>query len=431
LTDRKFVFTASKIGELDLPKSGRNFYIDQKISCLWLQVTMSGAKTFMFKKKIGGKVVVHTLGAFKANAKQAEQFEKNPLCVLGSKPPLTVDQARELAIAILAISNTGVDLKEQRELLDREKTLADLFECYVAEHGSRKKTADVMRKDFARNASTLSTRRASAINHTMALTLHHELTVQRGSYTANRTIQLLRAVFNYAKKTKRFFGDNPFAGVTLNPETARNRFLSREEVSRLIQVLEKEPIGPSDYIKDFVLLSLFTGVRRTNLCSMAWTDVNLQNGLWVIPDTKNGTPQTVALGGNELAILARRKESLGEGQKWVFPGEGVTGHLMEPKRVWNRIRRQAGIPDCTIHDLRRSLGSAMAASNVNVAIIKNALHHKDMKTTVNVYAHAQKDAVLQARELVQFDWLKAAGLIQESEVLDIGSLKTGRKANSL
>jgi transposase len=127
---------------------------------------------------------------------------------------------------------------------------------------------------------------------------------------------------------------------------------------------------------------------------------------------------------NELELLKeRRKVATTE---FVFPGNGKSGHLVDPKRAWSTLRMRAGIEDCTIHDLRRSLGAAMANANVNIALVKSALHHKDMKTTLAVYARTQKEAVRDAREAVQASWLQAAE-DEESKVVGIGN----RKANSL
>ena len=118
---------------------------------------------------------------------------------------------------------------------------------------------------------------------------------------------------------------------------------------------------------------------------------------------------------SELNVLESRKQRAKN--DYVFGTDSKAGYLKDPKRTWHRIRDGAGIPDCTIHDLRRSLASAMAASNVNVAIIKNALNHKDMKTTLKVYAHTQQDAVLEARQKVQSQWFKEAGFTdQETDV---------------
>jgi len=71
---------------------------------------------------------------------------------------------------------------------------------------------------------------------------------------------------------------------------------------------------------------------------------------------------------------------------WVFPSKtSKSGHLEDLKRAWTTIRKQTKLTDVTIHDLRRSLASAMASQNVNVALIQSALHHKDLKTTLGVY----------------------------------------------
>ena len=67
----------------------------------------------------------------------------------------------------------------------------------------------------------------------------------------------------------------------------------------------------------------------------------------------------------------------------------------------------------------------MAANNVNVALIKSAMHHKDLKTTLNVYAH-QEDAAPQAREAVHNQWFEAAGLIR-AEGTAVGSRKERKK----
>jgi integrase len=61
---------------------------------------------------------------------------------------------------------------------------------------------------------------------------------------------------------------------------------------------------------------------------------------------------------------------------FVFPGKGKTGHLLDPKKSWTNSSESNRPNDVTIHDLRRSFAFAMASSNVNVAIIKNSLNHK-------------------------------------------------------
>jgi integrase len=69
----------------------------------------------------------------------------------------------------------------------------------------------------------------------------------------------------------------------------RDRFLQADELPRFFQSLAEEP---SIAMRDFILLALLTGARRANVCAMHWREIDLAAGVWRLPDTKNGTPQT-------------------------------------------------------------------------------------------------------------------------------------------
>jgi len=96
--------------------------------------------------------------------------------------------------------------------------------------------------------------------------------------------------------------------------------------------------------------------------------------------------------------LQKRCEVFSYTTHYVFFGEGKTGHLVEPKRQWKNILAKAEIENLHLHDLRRSMASWMANSGANVSLIQSALNHKDLKTTLTVYAHTVKDAERDARQ---------------------------------
>jgi len=411
IVGKKISFTVDAIEKLPASKKRNDFYFDAKAEGLCLRVSSTGVKSFLIRKWWQGKVYEKTLGRYHQFARQSKDFDTNPLCVIGNNPTLTLDQARKLSRAYIGVLAAGKDPIEETNKAQDELTLTQLFHEYLERHAKKsRKTADDMEKDFGRYAGSLKNMKLSKITHAVAERLHGQLGKEKGTYTANRTVQLLRAVYNKGKSWKLFFGDNPFSGITLFPEKPRERFLTTEEAGRLFKVLKEEP---NELIRDFITLSLLTGVRKTNLTSMRWLDVDFDAKVWTIPDTKNNTAQHVALGNEELAILHRRKKTASD--DYVFPSNSKTGHLLDPKKSWIRLRQKAGIADCTFHDLRRSLGSAMAGANINVALIKNALHHKDMKTTLNVYAHTQKEAVLKARQTVHNKWFEAAGLLEHKK----------------
>lgn len=133
---------------------------------------------------------------------------------------------------------------------------------------------------------------------------------------------------------------------------------------------------------------------------MRWEDINLLGKVWNIPGEmmKNNRSHTLALSSKEIRILSERANSPDKDDEWVFPGIGRTGHYVEPKRLWKRLLQKANIEDLHIHDLRRSLASFMANSGADFSMIKSALNHKDLQTTLNVYIRTARNAELEARE---------------------------------
>ena len=88
--------------------------------------------------------------------------------------------------------------------------------------------------------------------------------------------------------------------------------------------------------------------------------------------------------------LKRRKKDADS--VWVFPGTGKEGHLVDPKKAWLRITKRGGFEDLRIHDLRRTLGSWLAASGVSLPIIGKTLGHKSSQST-QIYARLNLDPV--------------------------------------
>jgi len=117
---------------------------------------------------------------------------------------------------------------------------------------------------------------------------------------------------------------------------------------------------------------------------------------WRIPMTKNGTPQTLPLGSNEIEILKKRRNE--SESPWVFPSPtSKTGHLQEPRKGWERILKRAGIENLRLHDLRRTLASYMVDTGASLPIIGKALNHQSQQTTA-IYARLSLDPVRQAKD---------------------------------
>lgn len=169
-------------------------------------------------------------------------------------------------------------------------------------------------------------------------------------------------------------------------------------------------LHPNTTVRDYILISLLTGARRSNVLAMSWDEVNLERGEWRIPETKNGTPQSVPLVSDAIEVLKMRKGSAAcADSRFVFPESGDTGHLVEPKKAWKIILDKAGIADLRLHDLRRTMGSWQAGTGANLSVIGRSLNHKSTATTA-IYARLWLTPVKNSMETAATAMLQAGGL---------------------
>jgi integrase len=148
---------------------------------------------------------------------------------------------------------------------------------------------------------------------------------------------------------------------------------------------------------------------------MRWDQVSFERATWRIPAEleKNGQEHIVPLVPKAVEILNERKSTTSN--EWVFPGPGVTGHLVSTKNAWLRIKKRAGLDDLNLHDLRRTLGSWQAATGASLAVIGKTLNHKDISTTL-IYARLNLDPIRQSMELATNALLKLAEPPKEEAV---------------
>jgi len=178
-----------------------------------------------------------------------------------------------------------------------ELTLEDLIEAYFTKYANKNtKTAVAINASLRKHVRFIFKKKLSDITIDVAVSLHQRIG-KRSPIQANRINQCLKAAWNKGIKWQIAPPLNPFALVEHNPEHVRSRRFGPSEVRRLEHALRQH--GHKD-LHDFVMLALNTGVRRTSLLSMRWDDLNLEDGLWIIPDSKSGTPQLILVGPLEL-----------------------------------------------------------------------------------------------------------------------------------
>lgn len=424
---KKINFTIKNIDNLPLPEKGKRFYFyDSKINGLELMVTHSGAKSFKVYKKLDGKPVRVTLG---------------------KHPELSVENARKKAQKTITGFFDGINPNEEKKKVSNEYTFKELFNRYIEDYakpnGNKSWEDDV--KDINRNLKHWMNKRISEIKKDDIARLHAKFGKDRGIHGANRLLDRINAIYNKAIEWN-WGGTNPAKGIKKFKMKSRDRFLKAHELPALFEALSNEE---SDVARDFMLISLLTGARKGNVLSMRWNDLDLQEKTWRMPITKNDEPLTIPISSQAIEILKHRKKlntSVAYGKKeFVFPGTGEDGHLCDPKKAWERVRKTAtiklwskdeeiadivtevkdalsdgasihathdaiekladkkgiilsiGVMDVRLHDLRRTLGSWQAATGATTAIIGKSLGHKSQKAT-EIYARLDIDPVRGAVE---------------------------------
>lgn len=213
---------------------------------------------------------------------------------------------------------------------------------------------------------------------------------------ATRAAHMMSAIINWGIKRGYVKVANPCIGVEKFHIRSRDRFLLPCEMKRFQSALESE----SELIRDYFMMCLLTGARKTTVKKMKWDEIDIDLAMWRF-DAKTAQADDVCiipLSSGALAILERRMKQ--SNSPWVFPSPVGREHIREVRRPWNRILKKAQIENLRIHDLRRTLGSYLALEGESPYIIGKALGHKDQRSTA-VYARLPLKRVRKAVDNVQ------------------------------
>ena len=220
---------------------------------------------------------------------------------------------------------------------------------------------------------------------------------------ANNALKLLRQIMNFAI-ARGHVDANPTRGIARNRRPPLTRFLSTEEIARLHRVLDDHANRGQQAQADIVRLLLLTGCRKSEIVLLRWSEVH--RDCLVLEDAKTG-PRRVPLNSPARRILERQKRGAGA---FVFPSP------RDPSRprgrdlgLWYRIRKDAGIEDVRLHDLRHTHASHAVMNGVPVPVVSRLLGHADVGMTLR-YAHLGDRDIERAAERVGEEIARIMGL---------------------
>lgn len=206
---------------------------------------------------------------------------------------------------------------------------------------------------------------------------------QRSPSTVNRYLTAFSHVFTIAMKEWGWVEDSPFRRVsTLKEPRGRIRFLSDEERVVLLNACKKH----SEKLYTIVVLALSTGARKNEIMSLTWKQVDLNRGVIILHETKNGERRVLPLAGHAMEQVTALAKVRSIHTDLLFPSKNDSTKPLSIQSIFQRAVNNAGIEDFRFHDLRHSAASYLAMNGASLAEIAEVLGHKTLQM-VKRYAH--------------------------------------------
>ena len=285
--------TKRSIEALPLPPAGQMLYRDEELRGFGLRVG-SSSKVFFVESQVRRRTGRVTIGRY---------------------GPYTPDQARREAIARLAEMARGINPNEAKRSERDQLTVAEAFELFFA---ARPKLAPVTVKGYRRTADCYLTDWASRpirdITRQMVLREHQRISAANGAVTANNIFRHFRSVYNFVAATREDLPPNPVSILrqarAWAPERRRRTLISVHQLPAWWRAV----VAETELGRDFLLVALFTGMRRSEIARLQWAEVDLIGRMLHVRATKTGDPldlplspflaDVIAAGGRSSASLS-------------------------------------------------------------------------------------------------------------------------------
>jgi len=375
-------FTVKMLNNLPNAEPGkRPVYHDDKVDGLSLRVTEKGIKSFVVRKRINGKLVMNTLGRY---------------------PAMTIEQARDSARMTLNSFSVGInpnDEKRDRNL--KSVTLNQTMDNYISSRNKnlKQKTIDDYRVLFDGFLSEWGNKELTSITRDMVETKHTKIG-KKSIYRANGSMRLLRALFNYAigayenSKGEPIIVHNPVQRISHNKawykEKVRSNIIQPNDLKDWFEAINNLPNHKinsirnniSSTVTDYLTFILFTGLRQSEAAGLLWDDVDFNNNIFTVRDTKNHTDHTLPLTDSMSSLLENRLAK--SNSIFVFSGNNPDKAIVNPYKQIKKVREDSGV-HFTMHDLRRTFATIADSLDIQHHIIKRLMNHSNNDVTIKHY----------------------------------------------
>jgi integrase len=271
------------------------------------------------------------------------------------------------------------------------KSFNDMMDKYEVEHVSQKASARQY-KGYIKNLRPFF---GETLICQVTPSMINEYKIKRrndgvGPASINRELAMVKNAFNKAVKEWGWVRDNPVTRIPMEKEPpGRVRYLTDEEFEKLLE-------GCPEWLRPIVLTARHTGLRKENILSLKWHQVDLNRRVITVERTKNGERLGIPINDTLWALFKRlskvryiRTEHVfyhPDAKKKTAKGRFNGRRYYEVKTAFQKALEEAGIGNFRFHDLRHCFASALVQRGADLYEVQRLLGHKSHAMTQR-YAH--------------------------------------------
>ncbi len=363
---RKLKLTETSVAKLKAPDPSGNQVVWWDTEVTGFGVLCSGVKTaksYIAQRRVEGKICRVTIGDART---------------------LPVDEARDRAAKKLDEMRRGINPKAKPEV-KTERTLRTTLRDYLAARKDLRpasiKAYHLAAEHYLASWLDLPLReitpdmveeRHRAIKASIAAAAKR--VDATGNSTANGTMRAFRTLWNFAAEDDASLPPNPVRRLKRQwyGEPRREGHVPATALPRFYAALHNVP---NAIARDYLLLLLFTGLRRSEAAALTWDDIDFEARTLRIPAERAKGKRKLALPMTDFVfeMLAARAK-LGKAE-FVFLADSASGHIEEPRAALETACKDAGIPCLKVHDLRRTFITVAESADISPIALKALVNH--------------------------------------------------------
>ena len=323
---------------------------------------------------------------------------------------LPLAEARQCATDLLVDMRRGLDPKAARR---GAATLRQILDSYLeARKALRPRTVGFYREAVHKHLADWLDLPLRDITPDMVEQKHRDVGKHAGKVAANSAMRTLRALWNHAATRDPALPTNPVRRLQRQwfPAPRRIRYVKAEQLPAFFAAVNALP---NPIHRDYLLLLLFTGLRRREAASLTWEDVDLHQRVIRLPASRTKANRALDLPMSDpvFAIFMERQR-LGRAPH-VFPSNSKSGHIAEPKFPLKLVAKETGI-QVSVHDLRRTFITVAEFVDISPLAMKALVNHSIGGDVTSGYVIMTTERLRAPAQRVADEILKLCGAAPET-----------------